>query len=101
MKINLGGNKMKNLKKIASVGLISALMLGMVACQGKDEKATNNAANAEKNAIEEQAEANKANVEANAEEEEEEAVNNAAETEKEEEATNNAAAENTTEETAK
>lgn len=100
MKINLGGNKMKNLKKIASVGLISALMLGMVACQGKDEKATNNAANAEKNAIEEQAEANKANVEANAEEEKEE-VNNAAETEKEEEATNNAAAENTTEETAK
>ena len=100
MKINLGGNKMKNLKKIASVGLISALMLGMVACQGKDEKATNNAANAEKNAIEEQAEANKANVEANAEEEKG-AVNNAAETEKEEEATNNAAAENTTEETAK
>ena len=100
MKINLGGNKMKILKKIASVGLISALMLGMVACQGKDEKTTNNAANAEKNAIEEQAEANKANVEANAEEEEE-AVNNAAETEKEEEATNNAAAENTTEETAK
>lgn len=91
---------MKNLKKIASVGLISALMLGMVACQGKDEKATNNAANAEKNAIEEQAEANKANVEANAEAEKE-AVNNAAEAEKEAEATNNAAAENTTEETAK
>ena len=58
---------MKNLKKLASVGMISVLMLGMVACQGADKKA-NEAANAKNNAVEEQAEANKAKVEANAKE---------------------------------
>lgn len=65
---NLGGFiKMKNLKKLASVGMISVLMLGMVACQGADKKA-NEAANAKNAAVEEQAEANKAKVEANAKE---------------------------------
>ena len=49
---------MKNLKKLASVGMISVLMLGMVACQGADKKA-NEAANAKNAAVEEQAEANK------------------------------------------
>ena len=64
----LGGFiKMKNLKKLASVGMISVLMLGMVACQGADKKA-NEAANAKNAAVEEQAEANKAKVEANAKE---------------------------------
>ena len=65
---NLGGFiKMKNLKKLASVGMISVLMLGMVACQGADKKA-NEAANAKNAAVEEQANANKAKVEANAKE---------------------------------
>ena len=58
---------MKNLKKLASVGMISVLMLGMVACQGANKKAED-AANAKENAVEEQAEANKAKVEANAKE---------------------------------
>ena len=52
MCFKLGGFiKMKNLKKLASVGMISVLMLGMVACQGANKKAEE-AANAKNQAVE-------------------------------------------------
>ncbi|CAG7592527.1 hypothetical protein [Peptoniphilus senegalensis] len=94
---------MKNLKKIASVGMISVLMLGMVACQGANKKAEE-AANAKNNAVEEQAEANKAQANANqakVEAEAKEAEANAAMNAEQEKAEADAEANAATEEQAK
>lgn len=94
---------MKNLKKIASVGMISVLMLGMVACQGANKK-SEEAANAKNNAVEEQAEANKAQANANqakVEAEAKEAEANAAMNAEQEKAEADAEANAATEEQAK
>lgn len=81
---------MKNLKKLASIGIASVLMLGMVACQSGNKT---NANKAQENAVEAQENADKNQAEANASQAEANKAKNDAQEAAQEEATNNASTE--------